>query len=170
MAESVSYRAGSSEDPHTTVKVFLGPQGKRLEGVPPRGLTVISPRYAPRRFLLDANRGLYAVDPSKGKGKKLGGLLAREPCRGFPQATQKGARQYRGLAVEEWQCHHPAFGTTSQLYAPDLGVVVRDETEEGKVQELRSFQFRSPDPELFRFPEAEDWEEVPVMDLFQSRD
>lgn len=59
-------------------------------------------------------------------------------------------------------------GNKATFCAP-LGVVARDATVEGKVQALRPFPFRRPDPALFRFSEAEAWHEVAVVELFQWR-
>jgi hypothetical protein len=164
-AESVTYREG--EEPGSRLQVYVAPQGQRLEGIPPRGITLIEPADQATRWMVDADAQVYAVDKSAAKGAELGGLLAHKPCKGFPESENLGTETLQGRAVQKWKCQHPEFGTVTQWFAPDLGTVVRDRTPKGEIQELRNIRVGKQPAKLFRFPEKKGFEKVPVIQLFR---
>ena len=164
-AESVTYREG--EDPRSRLQVYVAPQGKRLEGIPPRGITLIEPAGQSQRWMVDPDAQVFAVDTSAAKGAELGGLLSHTPCKGFPESKKMGAETLQGRTVQKWQCQHPEFGTVTQWFAPELGTVVRDRTSNGEVQELRNIRVGKQPANLFRFRKKNDFEKVPVIQLFR---
>lgn len=164
-AESVTYREG--EEPRSRLQVYVAPQGQRLEGIPPRGITLIEPADQAKRWMVDPEAQVYAVDKSAAKGAELGGLLAHKPCKGFPDSKNLGTETLQGRTVQKWKCQHPEFGTVTQWFAPDLGTVVRDRTPNGEIQELRNIRPGQQPANLFRFQEKDDFEQVPVIQLFR---
>jgi len=164
-AESITYREG--EDPGSRLQVYVAPRGQRLEGIPPRGITLIEPADQTTRWMVDPDAQVYAVDKSAGKGAELGGLLAHRPCKGFPESKKLGTETLQGRTVQKWKCQHPEFGTVTQWFAPKLGTVVRDRTPNGEIQELRNIRVGKQPAQLFRFPEKKGFEKVPVIQLFR---
>jgi hypothetical protein len=165
-AESVTYREG--QEPAGSVTVYMGPEGRRLEGIPPRGITMVVPADSDQRWLVDPRRDMYAVDPSRGKGGNLGGVLSHKPCEGFAERERVGEVTMNGRKTVKWECRHPAFGQVTQWFDPAINTVVRDRTGRGEVQELRKIRVGAQDPELFRFDPGEQDREVPVIRLFQQ--
>ena len=164
-AESVTYREGQA--PAGSMTVYMAPEGRRLEGIPPRGITLVSPAGHDKRWLLDPDAGSYAVDPSRAKGGTLGGVLAHEPCKGFAHSQRLGSETISGRRTVKWECRHPSFGKVTQWFDPGINTVIRDRTAKGKIQELRGIEVGDQDPALFRFEPSEEDTRVPVMTLFQ---
>lgn len=164
-AHSVTYAEG--EEAESVVEVYMAPEGRRLEGVPPHDLTVISPSGADKRWLLDSEGRRYAVDSSVSKGSTLGGVLAHEPCKGFSEAKKLGEVSFNERDVGKWECHHPSYGKVVQWFDPTINTVIRDRTANGKIQELRDIRVGAQDPGKFRFEASGDFEEVPVIELFK---
>ena len=164
-AESVTYREGGA--PRSKLTLHMGPEGHRLENIPPRGITLIAPAAETKRWMLDPDAQVYAVDTSGGKGDRLGGLLAHEPCKGFPQAERLGTESLNSYSVAKWRCRHPDFGAVTQWFAPRLATVIKDRSAAGEVQELRNIQEGPQPAHLFRFQQGESWKQVPVIELFR---
>ncbi|HKJ72449.1 MAG TPA: hypothetical protein VKA55_11895 [Gammaproteobacteria bacterium] len=165
-ADSVTYQEG--QEPAGSVTVYMGPEGRRLEGIPPRGITLVQPADGDKRWLVDPERGQFAVDRSQGKGTSIGGVLAHQPCQGFTDARRLGPDSVNGRKTTKWRCHHPAFGTVTQWFDPAIHTVIRDRSADGQIQELRGIRIGDQDPALFRFKRSEDFQEVPVIQLFQA--
>lgn len=164
-ARSVTYSEG--QEPAGSVRVYMGPEGRRLEGIPPHGITLVTPAGSDKRWLVDEANGRYAVDSSKGKGATLGGVLAHEPCKGFAKGEKVGSETINGRTTEKWVCRHPAFGKITQWFDPEINTVIRDRTAKGEIQELREVRVGKQSPDLFRFKAPEDFDQVPVIQLFQ---
>ena len=164
-AESVSFREGG--EPSRRVQVHMGPEGRRLEGIPPRGITLIAPADGDQRWLVDGQEKVYAMDKTRGKGGSLGGVLAHQPCKGFSDAQRLGPATINGRDTVKWKCSHPAFGKVTQWFDPAINTVIRDRTGRGEVQELRNIQVGDQDPALFRFSGDGEFEQVPIIQLFQ---
>jgi|GEM_PF-6001992 len=164
-ARSVTYKEG--QEPAGSVRVYMAPEGRRLEGIPPHGITLVAPAEGDRRWLVDADNERYAVDPSGNKGGTLGGVLSHEPCQGFAGSERLGKATLNGRETIKWECRHPNFGKVTQWFDPAINTVVRDRTTKGEIQELRQIQVGEQSPELFRYQPADRFEQVPVIRLFQ---
>lgn len=164
-AESVTYT--EDRDPASTVHVYMAPEGRRLEGIPPRGIALVVPAKGGERWLVDPERKQYAVDRTRNKGATLGGVLAHEPCQGFAKSERVGPATVNGRETVKWKCRHPAFGQVTQWFDPGINTVIKDRTPKGEVQELRRIRVGEQDADLFRFHAGEGFQKVPVIRLFQ---
>ncbi|MEF8793767.1 hypothetical protein [Thiohalorhabdus sp.] len=164
-ARSVTYLEG--EDPQKATRVYMAPEGRRLEGVPPHGLVLVSPADAEKRWFVDEGNKRYAVDASVSKGGSLGSLLSHQPCKGFARSEKLGEVSLNGRDTVKWECRHPNYSKAVQWFDPGINTVIRDRTEQGKVQELRQIQVGSQNAEKFTFEPPEGYERVPIMQLFQ---
>ncbi len=165
-AESVTYREGGF-GPGEPLTVYMAPAGRRIEGIPPRGITVIAPAEGDRRWMVDPEERRFAVDRSQQRGKALGGVLSHEPCKGFLESERLGTEEVAGRSTQKWRCEHPAFGIVTQWFDPALNTVLRDRTAKGEVQELRRIEVGSQDDDLFHFRPGKEYEQVPVIELFR---
>ncbi|MFB6261209.1 MAG: hypothetical protein ABEJ96_00630 [Thiohalorhabdaceae bacterium] len=165
-ARSVTYVEG--EEPQNTIRVYMGPGGRRMEGVPPQGVTLVAPAEEDKRWFVDEESQRYAVDNSVSKGGTLGGVLSHKPCKGFNHSEKVGDADLNGRDVVKWKCRHPDYGEVTQWFDPEINTVIRDRTDQGKIQELREIQVGPQNPEQFSFEPSEEFEKVPVMELFQG--
>ena len=165
-ARSVTYQEGNRAAAEE-YKVYLAPQGKRIEGIPPRDLTIVSPAGSSKRWFVDPDAKVYAVDPNRQKGQRLGGVLSHEPCLGFDGSERAGTEEVVGRETEKWVCTHQVFGEVVQWFDRSLNTVIKDRTAKGEVQVLRDIKV-GPHPEhLFRFRPGEGFQRVAVIQLFQ---
>ena len=165
-AESVTYREGGPA-PGEPLRVYMSPEGRRIEGIPPAGVTLIAPAEGRQRWMVDPEEKVFAVDRSWSRGASLGGVLSHQPCKGFPRSKKLGEAEVDGRRTEKWRCEHPAFGAVVQWFDPVLNTVLRDRTAKGEIQELRRIQVGPQDESLFRFQPGEGYEKVPVIELFR---
>ncbi|MFP4561064.1 MAG: hypothetical protein ACLFQ3_07030, partial [Thiohalorhabdus sp.] len=142
------------------------PDGKRIEGIPPRGVTMVSPADESQRYLVVESEQVFAVDASQERGERLGGLLAHEPCQGFPESERIGSGQVDGRDTQKWECTHPEFGEVTQWFDTDLNTVIKDRAENGQIEELRDIQVGPQEKNLFRFEPGEDYQRVTPLQLF----
>lgn len=82
-----------------------------------------------------------------------GGLLTRQPCQGYPHTSQLANEVYEGLHVEKWRCTNgDETATTTQLYAPEPGLVVWEQGPDDMVTALRDIHFGPQAEDLFTLP------------------
>ncbi|KPV40383.1 hypothetical protein AN478_06145 [Thiohalorhabdus denitrificans] len=164
-AQSLNYQEGNKAGAQE-LQVYLSPQGKRIEGIPPRGVTMIAPAEESKRWLVVERERVFAVDASREQGARLGGLLAHEPCQGFPDSERIGSGQVDGRETQKWKCTHPRFGEVTQWFDAELNTVIKDRSASGKIEELRDIRVGPQKEDLFRFEPGDDYQRVTPLQLF----
>lgn len=141
-AEMLRYTT-SEPEPRQRSRIFMGPFGLREEAGPPQGpvrLIVIANRDTGEGWLVDPRRELVLAMPRSddaGEDDEPEGVLSPEPCSGYPLRDRYGDARHDGRPVVKWRCRDPRTGEDRwQWYDPDIGVVVREERWDGRVEEL----------------------------------
>jgi len=92
------------------------------------------------------------------------GILSNKPCQGM-EGQKLDEREVKGTRLTVWKCRHAESGETYlQHYSTLLGVVVRQESGEGQILELRDINLDPPGAAAFKPSEL--WREVTLEEFF----
>jgi len=159
-AEHVSRHAPSDTE-FARRRIELSPAGLRVrERAGGDDLEMIQDFVAKRLWFVDRRRGishelpaeLWSSPPPDDGAVPTGGLLGTEPCAGH--ARRAGRRgEWRGRRVESWRCLDAGGETIAREFLDRRhGIVVRRQTADGLVDELRDVRAREFDTGHFSPP------------------
>ncbi len=157
-ADLVRYST-ATPGPRERSRILMSPLGLREEAGPVGGpvrLIVIARRESGDAWMVDPQRRIVLSLPSGDEdeaGSEPEGLLSPQPCSGFPLRDRYGMARHDGRKVVKWRCRNPETGDDRwHWFDEDLGVVVREESWDGRVEELVSIR-PGPQPDaLFESP------------------
>ncbi len=95
------------------------------------------------------------------------GFMGTEPCQGQSK-EKKNSLHWQSLEVDVWRCTRAKGGNLVQYFSPLLGMVVREETQHGRIKELRQIQ-PSAEPVSTLFAPPEDYYKVSMEEYFSDR-
>lgn len=94
-----------------------------------------------------------------------GGILTNTPCRGFAKSEIQGREAFLGRETERWICKENENGKhVIQLYDPQLNTVIREESADGGIVELRDIK-EGKQPESLYLP-PQDYRKVSIKAFF----
>lgn len=154
-------------------RVMYGREGIRREsaghGQGPRAVAILNFKQR-KAWFVAPEREIYveapgADQPGVETGDMRQGVLSAVPCQAHGEGRRTGSRTHAGRRVEVWSCSGTgAGGQVLQYYDPELGLVVRQETADGHVEELREIRTGEQDSALFAPPR--DFRKTSLRELF----
>jgi hypothetical protein len=154
-----SYHASKPDDIEKG-KVYIGKQGIRQESIPAGGTnqnqidSIFNIGQMKSYLLNKTNKTYFEVPIAKKEDEKNilpGGLFTNKPCEGYKLSKKIGKKQYIKRQIIEWRCESQKSYVT-QYYDPVLKSVIREEHENGYVEELQDIVIQRITDKLFKIP------------------
>ena len=135
---------GGREVPEHQMHFWMNAQGLAMEvdGVPGKSPHLVHLfNYQEKKSWIVSSEGRRYCELAKREDNKrtAGGILSTRPCLGYDAVKSKTA-EWNGLAVTVWQCRKAQEELATHYYSELYGIVVKEETRDGVVQELRNLQ------------------------------
>lgn len=153
---------------HQESRLVLGKTGFRMEspGIPGQTPPIVYLQNftAKKAWMLTPAAEHYVeLQEDAGSENISGGLMSTRPCM-EQTANPLGKRNWQGLEITVWQCLEGNRPVGEQYFSAELGMVIRDEQEDGQVKEMRNIQRLAPEVEKFSPPK--DYKNVSLREFF----
>lgn len=177
LVEYNKHNAGKQRKTRLTVSSH----GMRSEGLIPevdgRELVFIQDYRASRQWLASPDRACYSELPEGKSGtphdgesadvkNSQTGVLMLTPCSGM-EGEKLSERKIRETELSVWKCTDSQGRHYIQHFSTLLGVVIRQETQEGNIGELREISLVDQSPDYFR--PSSSWREVTLEEFLTGK-
>ncbi|MES9813969.1 MAG: hypothetical protein AB2765_11490 [Candidatus Thiodiazotropha endolucinida] len=175
----VEYRRDST-DVHSKTRIYLSPMGMRTERLSVQNgepvLIVIKNHHTEQVWLINPVKH-YFTELTSGtteetermteeEKRPLLGVLANEPCHGM-RAEKQSVRAVGDTELSVWHCLDGDGKQYLQHFSTLLGVVIRQEFQDGRISELQDIAFID-DLEKYFQPYG-DMQQVSIEELITGR-
>jgi hypothetical protein len=168
------------EDTGRRTRLYLSNEGTRSESLSSQGdkpnLIVINNYSTDQIWLVNPVQNLFAEFPKKRSenatrkeddgSKPSLGVLANEPCYGM-SGEKQSARAIGETELSVWRCKDNNGGEYLQHFSTLLGVVIRQESQDGRISELQDIKLISASTNYFR--PASTLQEISIGELLAGR-
>jgi len=142
-ADIVELIAGR-EVPERRMRFWMNSQGlaMEIEGVPGKSPHLVHLfNYKEKKSWVVSPEGRrYCELPKQEDDERIvGGILSTRPCLGYDSLKSRTV-EWSGLTVTVWQCRKAQETLATHYYSELYGIVVKEETRDGAVRELRNLQ------------------------------
>lgn len=175
----VEYNKHNEQTKHKT-KLTLSEYGMRSEALNAEDsvqhMVFIQDYDSSRRWLVNTTRACYSELPEdKGTDEKASSdkhststpsILSIRPCNNS-KAEKLSAREINNTELSVWKCTDQQGLTYIQHFSTLLGLVVRQESQEGQIGELVNISLNSPEPQYFK--PSDKWREVTLEEFITGR-
>lgn len=158
----VEYNKDSAEAKSET-RLLLSEHGMRTEKISSKNkninLVIIQNYQTGQEWLMDPGRRIFSELPQVRHRKDLKvsdnnqapllGVLTKQPCAGMAGEKQS-VNAIDSSKLSTWRCSDKLGRIYLQHYSSLLGTVVRQESEDGQISELKDIAFIDDSPEHFK--------------------
>ncbi|MBT3029317.1 MAG: hypothetical protein KME48_19330 [Candidatus Thiodiazotropha sp. (ex Ctena orbiculata)] len=175
----VEYRKESSNI-KTKTRIYFGSKGIRTERLTEYSdkpyLVVIKNNSSDKMWLVNPIKQYFAEVP-RGNSNKTGGVnerrqkqvlgvLSSKPCYGM-RSEKQSARRIGETELSVWHCFDNDNKQYLQHYSTLLGVVIRQESQDGQVSELQEISFI--DESVNYFLPSSEMQQISIEELITGR-
>ncbi|MES9925461.1 MAG: hypothetical protein ABW152_15340 [Candidatus Thiodiazotropha endolucinida] len=175
----VEYRRDST-DANSKTKIYLSPMGMRTERLSVQNgepvLIVIKNHHTEQVWLINPTQHYFTELPSdktketervtEGVKRQRLGVLANEPCHGM-RAEKQSVRAVGDSELSIWHCLDGFGKQHLQHFSTLLGVVIRQEFQDGRISELQDIAFIADSEKYFQ--PSSDMQQVSIEELITGR-
>ncbi|MBW9274976.1 MAG: hypothetical protein K1563_14950, partial [Candidatus Thiodiazotropha sp. (ex. Lucinisca nassula)] len=175
----VEYRRDSA-DVYSKSRIYLSPMGMRTERLSVQNgepdLIVIKNHHTEQVWLINPVQHYFTelpIDKTKetervieGEKRPLLGVLANEPCYGM-RAEKQSVRAVGDSELSIWHCLDGDGKQHLQHFSTLLGVVIRQEFQDGRISELQDIAFIDDSGKYFQ--PSSDMQQISIGELITGR-
>lgn len=175
----VEYRKDRSSV-KTKTRIYFSSKGIRSERLGASNeqpeLVVIKNYHRSKTWLLNPVKQFFAELP-EGKSKEENvpendrnqtfGVLANEPCYGM-KSEKQSSRHVRDTELSVWRCVDSNNVQHLQHFSTLLGVVIRQESQDGRISELQDITFID-DSKMEIFEPSGEMQQISIEELISGR-
>jgi outer membrane lipoprotein-sorting protein len=168
-------KVSNKSNPHMASRsdVWVSKHGMRIVAYVPGDKTMVTLVREKDTVMLFPDRHQYinTAEAEQAAGQVVDkgpfSLLANEPCQGYARSKKMESTRLGGRKVTKWSCGDTTgIGDTVQFYDADLQRVIKSQTPDGTVMELRDIKVKqSIAKKLFEVPA--NYEKMSLSQLIQ---